>query len=231
MNTQTLLRRVPAFSRLTDEQVVVLATSVAIQRFERGETIFHQGSAGDVLYMIVQGQVRIFRVSPAGQEPAVAIFGDGDFFGELALLDGQPRAASAQAMMFTTALTLHRAAFLHTLNTCPPIAASILEVMAMRIRENSARVEQLLSVPATQRVVLQLVDLANRHAQRYGRGVLPLHIELDLTQDDLASLSGTTRETVNRVLSGLRDQDLIKIERARITILNMPRLRGMLEAA
>jgi CRP/FNR family transcriptional regulator, cyclic AMP receptor protein len=231
MDTQTLLRRVPAFSRLTDEQVALLATSVGIQRFERGETIFHQGSTGSILYIIVHGQIRIYRVSPAGQELAVMIFSDGDFFGELALLDGEPRVASAQAMSFTTALTLHRTAFMHTINTCPPIAASILEVMAVRMRENSSRVEQLASVPATQRVVHQLVDLATRQAQRYGTGVIALHIELDLTQDDLASLSGTTRETVNRVLSGLRDQGLIKVERARISILNMPRLRASLEAA
>ncbi len=231
MNTTTLLRRVPAFRSLTDEQIAVLSVSVSTQRFERGEVIFHQGSSGHILYIIVHGQVRIFQVSQAGLELAVAIFSDGDFFGELALLDGQPRGASAAALEPTTVLTLHRAAFQHTLNTCPPIAASILEVMAARLRESNTRAKQLASVPATQRVIQELVDLANRQAQRYGSGVIPLHIELDITQDDLASLSSTTRETVNRVLGGLRDQGLIKVERARISIPNLSRLRLSVEAA
>jgi CRP/FNR family transcriptional regulator, cyclic AMP receptor protein len=229
MDKQILLQRVPAFSRLTGEQLAVLATSVGIQQFDRGEPIFHHGSIGSVLYMIVVGQVRIYRVTPSGQEVAITVFCDGDFFGELALLDGLPRAASAVAMMTTTTLTLHRAAFLHTLNTCPPIAASILEVMAARLRENGDRAEQMASVPATQRVARQLLDLAGRVALRYGDGALPLQIELALTQDDLASLSGTTRETVNRVLSGLRDQGLVKVERARISILNLRLLQAALD--
>src|SRR5207249_12098721 len=100
-----------------------LISSVGSQSFERGETIFHQGSIGSALYIIVGGQVRIYTISVAGQELTVAIFGAGDFFGELALLDGQPRSASAKALYPTTTLTLHRAAFLHTITAYPPIAA------------------------------------------------------------------------------------------------------------
>lgn len=228
MNKPYLLKRVPAFSRLTDEQLTILAKSVGMQRFERGELIFHQGSIGSVLYIIVSGQVRIFRTSSNGQELAVTIFSDGDFFGEMALLDGQPRAASATAMEATTTLTLHRAAFLHTINTCPPIAASILEVMAARLRNANTHAEQLASLPAGQRVAHQLVDLANRRALRDDTCQRD-QIELELTQDDLASLSGTTRETVNRVLSGLRDQGLLRIERARISILNIAQLRQVVD--
>ena len=231
MDNNTLLRRVPAFRQLTDEQISLLAKRVGTQRFERGEVIFHQGDSGHILYIIAQGQVRIFQVSQAGLELAVAIFSDGDFFGELALLDGQPRGASAAAMEQTTVLTLHRTAFQHTLSTSPPIAAAILEVMAARLRESNIRAKQLASVPATQRVKQELVDLATRQAQRYGSGIIPLHIELDLTQDDLASLSSTTRETVNRVLSELRNFGLIKVERGRIRILNLPKLQVSVDAA
>lgn len=221
MNKLELLKRVTAFTRLSDEQLVLLARSVGSQTFQRDEIIFHQGSIGSTLYIIVGGQVRIYTTSEAGQELTVTLFRDGDFFGEMALLDGQPRAASAEAMCRTTTLTLHRAAFLHTINACPPIAASVLEVMAARIRQANAAAEQLANMSASQRVVRQLLSLAARYGIADG-GVI--RIDVHLTQDDLASLSGTTRETVNRVLGHLRDQGLIRVERARVSVLDLDQL-------
>src|SRR4026207_196191 len=97
MNKQELLRKVPTFARLTNDQLALLARSVGTQIFERDETIFHQGSIGSTLYVIVLGQVRIFTTSEAGQELTITLFRDSDFFGEMALLDGRPPAASAKA--------------------------------------------------------------------------------------------------------------------------------------
>jgi CRP-like cAMP-binding protein len=226
MDKLKLLSKVPAFSRLTEEHLTLLASSVGSQSFERGETIFHQGSIGSALYIIVAGQVRIYTISAAGQELTLAIFRAGDFFGELALLDGQPRSASAKALDPTTTLTLHRAAFLHTINACPPIAASLLEAMALRLRQTTAHAGQLASHSAPQRVVRQLLDLAMQHGVSDDGAT---RIDLRLTQDDLASMSGTTRETVNRVLSSLRDQGLIRIERARVSVLDLAELERSID--
>jgi CRP/FNR family cyclic AMP-dependent transcriptional regulator len=226
MNKLELLQKVPTFARLTNDQLALLARSVGTQIFERDEAIFHQGSIGSTLYIIVHGQVRIFTTSEAGQELTVTIFRDSDFFGEMALLDGQPRAASAESMCRTITLTLHRAAFLHTINTCPPIAASVLEVMTARLRQRNLVAEQLANLSASQRVVRQLCDLATRYGIADGGAI---RIDLHLTQDDLASLSGTTRETVNRVLANLRDQGLIRVERARVSVLKMQQLEDTRE--
>ena len=226
MNKLELLRGVPAFSRLSDEQLAVLTTSIGTQSFARGEMIFHQGSIGSVLYIIVSGQVRISMIGEAGQELTVTILRNGDFLGELALLDGLPRSASAQAMRPTIALTLHRAVFLHTIEACPPIAASVLEAMASRLRQTTAYAEQLNSLSAPRRVVRQLLNLVVQCGVAEGDAT---RIDLRLTQDDLSSLSGTTRETVNRVLSTLRDQRLIRVERAQISVLKIAELERSLD--
>jgi CRP-like cAMP-binding protein len=161
--------------------------------------------------------VRIYTISESGQELTLKIYKEGEFLGELALLDGLPRSASAQAMRPTTTLTLHRSAFLHTIAACPPIAAAMLEAVAARLRQTNAQAEQLSSLSAPRRVVRQLLGLAEQHGVAEGQAT---RIDLRLTQDDLASLSGTTRETVNRVLGLLRDQRIIRVERAQISILN-----------
>lgn len=221
MDKRKLLKQVTAFGLLSDDQLGLLARSVGVQAFQRAEPIFHQGSIGSTLFIIVAGQVRIYTTSEAGQELTITLLREGDFFGEMALLDGQPRAASAEAMCKTLTLTLHRSAFLHTISACPPIAASVLEVMALRLRQSNTVAEQLANLSAAQRVVLQLRGLVARYGIADDGA---LRIDLHLTQDDLASLSDTTRETVNRVLAHLREQGVIRVERARISILDLAQL-------
>ena len=226
MNKLELLQKVPTFARLTDDQLALLARSVGTQTFERDEAIFHQGSMGSTLYIIVRGQVRIYTINEAGQELTVRMLRTGEFFGELALLDGQPRSASVEARCPTIALTLHRSTFLHILNDYPSIAASVLEAMAARLRMTTVYAEQMANLPAPQRVVRQLLELATCYGIADGGAI---RIDLHLTQDDLASLSGTTRETVNRVLSNLRDLGLIRVERARVSVLKMQQLEDTRE--
>lgn len=226
MNNYTLLRSVPIFARLGEEHLGLLGASLGMRVFERGATIFHQGSAGDQLYLIVAGQVRISIVSQLGQELSMKIFRDGDFFGELALLDGRPRSASAEAMRRTTTLTLSRTAFLQALRANPEIAVTVLEELSGRLRQTNIYIEHLTGHSAPQRVVRTLLDLADQHGVSEQGST---RIDLHLTQDDLASLAGTTRETVNRVLAGLRDQGLISIERGRVSVLNLPQLERSLE--
>lgn len=229
MDKQTeLLRTIPWFARLTSNELSALANNVASCEFERGELIFSQESNGDILYIIVSGQVQIFRNGANGQEFALAVFYDGEFFGELALIDGLPRAASAKAMCDTSTLTLHRNNFLRTISTHPSVAAAILEVMATRLRQSNTYAELRVSAPVNKRVMYHLLDLASRK-QAYAYQHTSEVIDLRLTQDDLASLSSTTRETVNRILSSLRHQKLVQLERGHILITDLARLRAASE--
>ena len=226
MDKLEILRNVPAFAGLDRNQLTLLATNVGSQSFQRGEMLFHQGNIGSVLYIVVSGQVRIYTNSESGQELTLTICKAGEFVGELALLDGLPRSASGQAMRPTATLTLHRSAFRHTIAACPPIAEALLGAMAARLRQTTVYAERLNSLSAPRRVVRQLLGLAIQHGVAEGHVT---RIDLRLTQDDLASLSGTTRETVNRVLGLLRDQRIIRVERAQVYILDRAQLERSLE--
>lgn len=225
MNKHELLRSVPIFSRLNDTNLNLLIADLSVRTFERGESIVRQGDVGDQLYIIVSGQVRIFTINEAGQELSLIIYRPGDFLGELSLLDGQPRSANAEAMRRTTTLVLRRSAFLDTLYANPHIAAAVMEALAARVRHSTLYAQLLASHSAPHRVVGQLLNLAAHYGVADGGAI---SIDLHLTQDDLASLSGTTRETVNRVLASLREQGLVRVERARVVVLNLYQLEQSL---
>lgn len=221
MQPLELLRAIPAFEKLSDQELRHLAANLGTQHVSRGAMIFHQGTPGTTLYIIVRGQVRIFTINEQGRELSVSIFREGNFFGELALLDGLPRSASARAIRSTTLLTLDREAFRRTIEANPQIAVTLLEELAARLRLATIAVEQLAGVPATQRVLRRLSELADQYGVADGDEI---RIDLPLTQDDLASLAGATRETVNRVLSSLRDDGLIRIERSQVWVRNQAAL-------
>jgi CRP-like cAMP-binding protein len=222
MNKAEFLQNVPAFADMSANERDSLALRLQIRTFADGDQIFIQGEAGSTLYIIVSGQVRIYTTSDRGQEVSLRIFGERDFFGELALLDGGPRSATAEAMCATKVLMLDRTDFLRTLYDCPPIAVAILEALAARLRQMTARTEHLTAASAGERIVGWLIDLAHQHGVREK---IQGPINVRITQTNLASLAGTSRETVNRVLSNLQRQGVIEIERTRITILNLPLLQ------
>jgi CRP/FNR family transcriptional regulator/CRP/FNR family cyclic AMP-dependent transcriptional regulator len=173
------------------------------------------------MYIIESGKVRIFILSESGQEISVNIYGPGDTFGELALLDGLPRSAGAVAVEQTVTLALHRDDFLRHLETYPRMAQSIIEVLSTRLRYTTSYAESLAFLDVCGRVAAKLLELAERYGvQREG-----IEIELRLTQAELASWVGTSRESVNKVLGTFRGQGLIEVEGRKITILDRQGLK------
>ncbi|MBM4466212.1 MAG: Crp/Fnr family transcriptional regulator [Chloroflexi bacterium] len=221
MSKVTMLRKVPLFAGLSDQELEVLAGSLGRRTFAKGMIIFHKGSLGQTLYIIEAGKVRIFILSESGQEISVNIYGPGDVFGELALLDGLPRSAGAVAMEKTVTLTLHRDDFLRHLEAYPRMSKSMMEVLSTRLRYTTAYAESLSFLDVYGRVAAKLLELADR----YGVKKDGIEIDLRLTQAELATSVATTRESVNKVLGTFRDQGLIEVEAQRITILDLPGLK------
>ena len=223
MSQVDMLRNVSFFAGLSEQELEPLAGSLGRRTFAKGMIIFHKGGTGQTLYVIESGKVRIFILSESGQEISVNVYGPGDVFGELALLDGLPRSAGAVAMEKTVALTLHRADFLRNLDACPGMARNIMEVLSARIRYTTTYAESLSFLDVYGRVAAKLLELADRYGsqeQAVGEGQVAVAIDLRLTQTELATWVVASRERVNKVLGAFRDHGLIDIDGQKVTILD-----------
>ncbi|MGD9092376.1 MAG: Crp/Fnr family transcriptional regulator [Anaerolineales bacterium] len=223
MSKITLLRKAPLFSRLSDSELESLANNLHMRTFAKGMVIFHEGSLGQNLYMIDSGKVRIFFLSESGQEVTLNFYGAGECFGELSLLDGLPRSAGAMAIEKTVTYTLHRDDFHSNLEAYPNLALSILQELSRRLRYTSHYAASLALMDVYGRVAAKLLELADR----YGMQDEPIAIKLHLTQTELATWVATSRESINKVLRGFRDQGFIQIEGGTIKILNKRELEKL----
>ncbi|MBI3975399.1 MAG: Crp/Fnr family transcriptional regulator [Armatimonadetes bacterium] len=216
-----LLRRVPLFAGLGDEMLAGLAARLRRRTFRRGTMIFHKDQAGDALHIIESGRVRFFLPAEAGDELTIEVAGPGEVFGELALLDGQPRSASAEALDDTVTQVLGREEFQTYLTASPELAAALIGLLSTRLRHVTDYAESLAFLDVHARVARALLELAGRYGVR-GDGIT---IDLDLTQTDLATMVGATRERVNRALAAFREQGLVELRGRQIVLRDPDRLR------
>jgi len=208
-------KQVSIFSDLPEEDVRTL-TSVAKRRtFRSGEVIFHREDPGQVLYMIKEGKVKICIISPDGQEISLAVLGKGEYFGEFALLDGLPRSSDAVALEKVECYTLQRNDFQNAILKNPKIAILVLEALTKRLRNTDQMIEDLIFLDVYGRVAKKLLELADTHGVKVDDGI---RIDVRLTQQELASMVGASRESVNKVLGYFTDKDFISTDKHRITL-------------
>ena len=215
------LRRCRLFRNLGADLVTEIVRSMARRRYRRGEVIFHQGDPGDSLHIVARGRVKIVLTSTEGDEAIVATVRPGDFFGELTLIDGAPRSATATAVDPVETLILARERF-HPLLAANSLLRDNLEVsLAAEVRRMNEHVEELHFLDLEGRIAAHLARLVAR--ERPGaRGVVEL--PFDYSQGDLAAMIGGARQSVNRVLRGLEREGLVRIEGNRLFISDIGRL-------
>ena len=218
------LTTVPIFSNLNPEQLLPLIGKLHRRRYQRGEVIFHQDDPADRLHIIVQGKVRISIASEDGREKDIALLQQGECFGEMALLDGSPRSATASAMEALETLTLFREDFLEFRDKHPEVAVDTTGLLTRRLRSVNQMLGDLAFLDVPTRVAKQLLEMAETSA---GDAEWQGPIELTLGQEELARLVGASRETVSRVLNGYRRQGILLTSHRRITIKDRPALERM----
>jgi CRP-like cAMP-binding protein len=185
-----------------------------LRRFARGEVVFHEGDPGDTLHLIAKGRVAIRVATALGDTATLAVLGAGDFFGELALLQERSRTASVVALEKTETLALHRDDFDQMASENPSVHAFLAQVLGAQVRRLTGQVMDALYVPAEKRVLRRLGELARVYAEGDGAVVIPL------TQEDLATMAGTSRATVNRVLGEAEKSGIVEIGRMRISVVD-----------
>jgi CRP-like cAMP-binding protein len=198
----------------------VLGTA-RLRRFARNEVVFHEGDPADTFHLIQKGRVAVKVSTPVGDTAMLAVLGRGDFFGELSLLGAHVRTASVVALEQSETLAIHRDAFDEIRAEHPSVQGFLVEVLGEQVRRLSRQVMDALFVPADKRVVKRLAGLVRAYGDGDGDGA----VEIPLTQDDLATLAGTSRATVNRVLRDQEKKGTVKIGRMRVTVLDPSALR------
>ena len=222
MATLELLAQVPLFAGLTPEELRGLAALLQRRRYAAGEVIFHEGDAGTALYIIENGEVKIVLGSAEGKEVVLGLLGPGDFFGELALLDGEPRSANAVARDACSLLLIRREDFLQFLVDEPRVAVNLLAVLSGRLRRTDQLVHDAAFLDVRARLIRVFLNLAQTRGQAGPRGIV---VTSRLTQADLANMVGATRESINKWVRFYEQKGLVHHSRGRLTLLDLRRLR------
>ncbi len=211
------LGRCPLFIGCDIDLLRTLAGRLRLRRFRRNEVIFHQGDAGDTLHIIASGSVKIVLPSAEGDEAIIATLQPPDFFGELALLDSQPRSATATAVEPTETLALSRSVFLELVNAHDQLRDALLAALVRELRRLTGHVEELHFLDLAGRLAHRLAQLAHEKAPS-GSGEVSL--DWPYTQSDLAAMIGGTRQSVNKLLGSLIADGLVRLERDSLVVMD-----------
>jgi len=220
--TDDVLRQAPLFSGLDDEAAAALESSMSQTSLRRGEILFNEGDDGDQLYVVIEGKIKLGLTSPDGRENLLAILGPGQMFGELSFFDPGPRSATATAVTDAELKSLGHAVLSPVLVTHPGVAQALLNQLAGRLRRTNEVVGDLVFSDVPGRVAKALLDLASRFGRRADDGV---HVNHDLTQEELAQLVGASRETVNKALADFASRGWLRLEPRSVVILDLERLQ------
>ncbi len=223
MQPHEIIKQIPIFKTLSDSDLNDLVSSLRLKSLKQGQTLFWKGDEGTALYIVKKGTIKIVLPSTEGDEIIVTMFSEGDFFGEMALLDGEPRSADAVAIEPSEVFILSRNNFLSFLQSNVNAIKSTLSLLSKRLRRTDDMLENTCFLNISARLVKKLIELAESHGRTKGSEVL---IDLSLTQKELGDMIGATRESVNKELKALRKQGLIITEESKIQILDISRLKS-----
>lgn len=220
MDKNNLLKSVSLFYDLSDKELGYISSRMITKNFETGSLIFMENSEGEKCFFVSEGSVKVTRLSKDGKEVILAMLNKGEFFGEMALLDGESRSANVIALEKTEVLTLNRKDFLSVLEEYPEIAIQLLKEMAHRLRKSDRQIASLSLSDAEKRIALCILRFADE------QGVIKngeVNIPKIPIQQDIANMSGTSRETVSRALNLLEKEKFIRREGRELVIKNYKR--------
>jgi CRP/FNR family transcriptional regulator len=219
----THLRRCGLFAHLPSDRLVDIAWRMSERRYAKNDVIFREGDEGDALYMVREGIVRISTESLEGDEAILGEVHACETFGELGLIDGAPRSATASAATATLTLQLPGAAFRELLESQREFRDGVLMALSAELRRATKNLGELHFLDLRGRLSSRLVMLAREAAPGVDHDVA---IDKRYSQGDLAAMIGGTRQSVNRGLAELRAAGLIRVDQGQITIVDVSELQS-----
>jgi CRP-like cAMP-binding protein len=223
-NDINFLRNVSIFEELPERDLEKIAQLGTRKTFSKGNVILMEDEIGSALFIIMDGKVKVSRLDETGKEVILSILGPGEVFGEMSLLDGMKRSATVSALTDTEVFIIYRDDFLNLLNQHPQIAISLLKELTQRLRKADMQIKSLSLKDAEGRIGCVLMMLADDLGKMYKGQVI---VEGLPTQQDLANMAGTSRETVSRILSKFEKRGLIKVEGKKLIILEYEKMKQM----
>jgi CRP/FNR family transcriptional regulator len=218
-----LLRRIPVFAGLSDDDLAAVAAVSVARRLGTGAVVFREGDHGDTCYVVRTGVARAIREHPDGRSITLAHFGPGDIFGELAMFDDEPRSATVDTIEPTEVIAIPGRDIQRLMGEYPEIAVKLSAALAVRLRATNERLARQSFQTVQSRVAAVLVQIVAgaREGNPGGSGV-----EITLTQADLAKLAGSSRESASRFLATLERSGVISQGRGRLTVHDPQALEG-----
>jgi len=212
MSLAGTLSQVPLFSQLREGDLERLSHAAHERSYPKNSVILFQNDPGDALYVVLSGQVKVVLTAEDGREVILSVRSAGDFFGEMSLIDEEPRSAHVIAMEESKLLILRREDFLKCLREVPEIATGLLRSLCKRLRQADSKIGSLVLLDVPGRVARLLLELADEND-----GV---NITQRLTHHMIAQMIGSSRETVSRTMRDLTSQGYIEVSRKILTIQN-----------
>jgi len=213
------LRRVPLFHQLNEAELERVARAAREKSYPKHSVILFEDDPGDALYVVLRGQVKVVLVGEEGREVILSILKEGDFFGEMALIDDQPRSAHVIATEESHLIVLRRDDFRQCLEESPRIALGLLQALSRRLRRADDKIGGLVLLDVNGRVARLLLEMADEHDGQ--------HIPRKVTHHTIAQMIGSSRETVSRTMREFADQGLVEVSRQSIALKDRSRLEQL----
>lgn len=220
-----ILRSVPVFEQLSEEDLVTMAPLFIERKYKKGSILFFEDDKGDEFYIIKSGLVKVYRMDEQ-KEIILSLFRGGDFFGDMALLSPESRrSATAETLEPTVLYSLSRTEFRRYLEECPQLAIRMLEIVALRLRKTNELIQDLTLLDVRRRVYKLLLRLAEEYGVKEGPATV---VHVKLTHQQLAGMAGTVRESVTKVLLELQDENLLSFQNRHMVLTNPEKLQQKL---
>ncbi len=221
-NVLNLISAIPLFNGLPAEQLDAIRQIAVEKRFNKGQTIFSEGDKTTGFFVIVDGRVKIYKVSSEGKEQILHIFEAGQSFGEVTVFTGQQMPANAQTLAKTHLLLFARSAFVELVTSNTSLALNLLAIMSKKLRQFAAQIENLSLKEIPARLASYLIYLSEEQGTEDA-------VVLNVSKGQLASLLGTIPETLSRIFAKLSAQNLIRVEGPKITLLDRGGIENLAE--